>query len=93
MEELIRRYAGHLGASTKYHHTLTLFWMREVAAARRRVPTALTFDAFVAARPDLLDKTLVQRHYSLGRIESAEAQAGWVEPDLRSLDARATIEA
>ena len=29
----IRRYAAHLGADTKYHETITLAWMRLVAAA------------------------------------------------------------
>ena len=93
MEALIRRYATHLGAAGKYHHTLTLFWMRAVAAARRDAPPAPTFEAFVSARPDLLDKTLARRHYSATRLESAEARAGWREPDLLPLDARATIEA
>jgi len=33
MSEGIRRFANHHGATQKYHHTLTLAWMRLVAAA------------------------------------------------------------
>src|SRR5437899_9806370 len=34
----IRRFANHHAASEKYHHTLTLFWMRLVAAALVETP-------------------------------------------------------
>ena len=33
MSEAIRRFAEFHGATTKYHHTITLVWMRLVAAA------------------------------------------------------------
>lgn len=85
MEEGIRRFATSLGAAAKYHHTLTLFWMRACAEARRRGPTG-DFDAFVAAHPDLLDKNLVDRYYSRGSLETGAAKSGWVAPDLRPLD-------
>lgn len=90
MEEGIRRYAAHLGASQKYHHTMTLFWMRAVAAAfgERRHPS---FDAFIESHPELLDKTLVERHFSPGLLESAAARSGWVDPDRLPLDRLATI--
>jgi hypothetical protein len=93
MEEGIRRYAAHLGAPQKYHHTITLFWMRAVSVARRETPTLETFDAFAEAHPELLDKALVERHYTSSLLESAAARSGWVDPDRLPLDRRATIEA
>jgi len=86
----IRGYAAHLGAAGKYHHTVTLFWMRAVAAERSRCP-APGFEAFLEACPGLLDKALIRRHYSAQRLGSAAARAGFVEPDLIPLGARATI--
>lgn len=86
MADGIRRYASSLGAAAKYHHTLTVFWMRACAEARRRGPGAGDFDAFVAAHPDLLDKALVDRHYSRAVIESEAAKQAFVAPDLRPLD-------
>ena len=43
--EGIRRYAESLGATAKYHHTLTLFWVRVCASALRATPGLETFDA------------------------------------------------
>ncbi len=91
MEEGIRRYAAHLGASQKYHHTITLFWMRAVASALGEEPRHPSFDAFVTAHPELLDKALVERHFSPPLLESAAARSGWLEPDRLPLDRRATI--
>jgi hypothetical protein len=82
METSIRRYATHHGAAHKYHHTITLFWMRAVAAAAARPPRIPTFDAFIEAHSELLDKNLVQRSYSAARLESPAARSGWVEADL-----------
>jgi hypothetical protein len=90
MAEGIRRYAAHLGAASKYHHTITLFWMRAVAAERSRCREG-RFEAFLGACPGLLDKELIRRHYSAERLGSADARAGFIEPDLIPLDAHATI--
>ena len=85
MEESIRRYAAHHGAAEKYHHTVTLFWMRLVAAARDETPGASTFEAFIAAHPHLLDKEILGRFYSAQRLAGDQARRGWVEPDLAAL--------
>lgn len=81
MEEGIRRYAASLGAAEKYHHTLTLFWVRAVSRARRETPATTSFEAFASAHPELLDKAFVGRHYSPALLESARARSGWVNPD------------
>jgi hypothetical protein len=85
MEQSIRRYAAHHGASDKYHHTVTMLWMRLIAAARDETPGASTFEAFIAAHPDLLDKETPRRFYSAQRFASVEARTRWVEPDLAAL--------
>src|SRR2546421_4024138 len=42
MSEGIRRFANHHGATQKYHHTLSLAWMRLVAAALAETPKGCT---------------------------------------------------
>lgn len=83
--EGIRRYAESLGATAKYHHTLTLFWVRVCASALRATPGLETFDEFAAAHPHLLDKALVDRHYSAARLASPAAREDFLAPDLAPL--------
>lgn len=85
MEQSIRRYAGRLGASRKYHRTITVAWMRLVAAAAAKTSPAMDFDAFVQARPHLLESGALRRHYSAERLASAEARVAALEPDLEPL--------
>jgi hypothetical protein len=81
----IRRYATAKGAADKYHHTLTLLWVRLVAAAVRATPALDGFDAFYAAHPHLAEKGQAQRFYTEESLGSPAARAGWVEPDLQPL--------
>ena len=81
----IRRFANHHGATQKYHHTLTLFWMRLVAVAMVETPEGCSFEEFFAANPKLGDKNLVAKYYSQDPLQSAAAREGWVEPDLQAL--------
>jgi len=81
----IRRFANHHGATQKYHHTLTLFWMRLVAVAMVETPEGCSFEEFFAANPELGDKNLVAKYYSQDPLQSAGSREGWVEPDLRPL--------
>jgi hypothetical protein len=81
----IRRFANHHGATKKYHHTLTLFWMRLVGAALVETPGGCTFDEFLAAHRELADKNFVAKYYSQALLETTAAREGWVEPDLRPL--------
>jgi len=57
----IQRYATSLGAATKYNHGLTMAWMNAVETAMAETSAgssgpAQTFDAFIAAHPELLDR-------------------------------------
>ena len=81
----IRRFANHHGATAKYHHTLTLFWMRLVAVAVVETPEGWAFEEFLAAHPELGDKNLPFQYYSPALLGGPSARDGWVEPDLQPL--------
>jgi len=81
----IRRFASHHGATQKYHHTLTMAWMRLVASTLVETTEKSTFEQFMAAHPELSDKNLFAKYYSNELLQSAAAREGWVEPDLQPL--------
>jgi hypothetical protein len=63
-------------------HTTTIAWTRLVAAAQINNSTANNFSEWIQSRPELLDRNLLAKYYSPGRLETPEARSGWVEPDL-----------
>lgn len=81
----IRRFANHQGATQKYHHTLTLAWMRLVAASLVETPEDYSFEKFLAAHPELGDKNILGKFYSNELLQSTAAREDWVEPDLQPL--------
>ena len=85
MSEGIRRFANHHGATQKYHHTLTLAWLRLVAAALVETPEGCTFERFLSAHPELRDTNVLAKYYSKELLQSAAARETWVEPDLQPL--------
>jgi len=85
IERSIRRFAAHHGAAGKYHHTITVAWMRLVALASERHSGCGRFDELVAAEPSLLQKATLDQFFSRALLESANARERWVEPDLRPL--------
>jgi len=81
----IRAFAKHHGAGSKYHHTITVAWMRLVRHAARPAPPAQNFNSFAAAHPGLFNPQLLEDYYSKARLQSDAARHDWIEPDLRSL--------
>jgi hypothetical protein len=81
----IRRFANHHGATQKYHHTLTLAWIRLVAAALVETPEGFSFEQFITEHPGLHDKNLLAKHYSNELLQTKAAREGWLEPDLQPL--------
>jgi hypothetical protein len=77
----ILRYAEARNAGEKYHETITQAWIGLVAARA----DAESFEAMLAAHPELLNKDLLNGYYSPERLKSAEARTLWLEPDLRPL--------
>lgn len=82
---LIQRYAAALGATGKYHETLTRAWVELVQVGLEAAPGVTSFDAFLEARPELSDSRLLERHYRKETLDSPAARAGWVPPDVTPL--------
>ena len=86
MRAAIARFAmHHLGDTRLYHETLTIAWMRLVAAARRASPQAASFDEFAARHAELLDQSLPYQFYSEAQLKSGTARAEWIDPDVMPL--------
>lgn len=81
----ILRFANHYGATQKYHHTLTLAWMRLVAAALVETPENYDFTQFLAEHQELSHKDLLKKYYSDELLQTMRARESWVEPDLQPL--------
>jgi hypothetical protein len=78
----IRHFATVKGSPEKFHVTMTRAWLDLIESARVAHPEAHDAAALVAACPLLLDKHALLLFYSRERLESAEARAGWLPPDL-----------
>jgi hypothetical protein len=74
------------GVGQRFHHTLTVAWVRIIESERRSNPD-MPFDALVAACPTLLDKDAPLAYYSRERLYSDEARQRWIAPDLKPLPA------
>ena len=85
LSEGILRFATHHGGPQKYHHTMTVAWVRLIAVAHRDTPALDRFEDFLAAHPHLLDMRALSKYYSASRLGSPAARAAWVEPDLQTL--------
>jgi hypothetical protein len=84
MVQGIQAFAKHHGAASKYHHTITVAWMRLVRHAACPA-SAPDFNAFASAHPRLFNPRLLEYYYSKARLQSDEARYNWIEPDLRPL--------
>jgi len=82
--EGIRRYAGSLGASAKYHETITwafLFLIHE----RMQHTEAATFDEFAEKNADLFGPIL-ERYYTKDVLASDVARRTFVLPNVASYE-------
>jgi hypothetical protein len=79
------KFAQRAGVPQKFMFTTTIAWTRLVAAAQSNSPRANNFSEWIQSCPELLDRNLLARHYSPGRLETPEARSSWVEPDLAPL--------
>ncbi len=85
IREGIRRYADSVGATHKYHETITVFWAHLVYYVIQCYPEVDDFETFLALHPGLLDAGLIARHYSHVRLYSDAARYQWVEPDVQAM--------
>jgi len=77
----IRRFAKANGADKKYHATITVAWVRMVAIALTESPGE-GFAEFISAHGWLASHQALFQFYSMELIESEEARAKFMEPDL-----------
>lgn len=81
----VKGFAALLGVPEKYNETVTRAWAERVQAALEETPELDSFDAFLAAHPELLNPALLERHYRKETLDSPAARVGWVPPDLEPL--------
>lgn len=84
----LHRYTAHYDARAHYNETLTIFWLRLV---RRFLDQSDATPRPLVARANELLATvggskLAFDYYSRELIQTPEAKASWVEPDLKPLD-------
>lgn len=68
-----------------YHDTMTIAWLKLIAAILAEYGPEPTADAFCDAHPELLEKKTLRLFYSRERFMSPQAKAEFVEPDLAPL--------
>lgn len=78
----IRQFGAAYGHASRYHETMTQFWIWLVDQVRTARPQIKSFEEFLSAFPAALDKGLPFRHWSREVMLSATARARWVKPDL-----------
>lgn len=79
-------YNRTCGDPDGYHDTLTVLFLRRVDRYLRDNPELTSLAAAVEELADECDMRWPLRYYSPERLWSADARAGWVEPDRRPLD-------
>jgi hypothetical protein len=75
----LRRLSERAGTPERYHATITVAFLALVAERRARTGAA-TWDAFVAAAPDLLDVRCLERWYPRELLGSDVARRTFVLP-------------
>ena len=68
-----------------YHETITVGFLKLVAAAAERSHPELDSAAFCSAHPSLCDKNALAEFYSRERLGDQKARKEFVEPDIRPL--------
>jgi hypothetical protein len=91
MRDCVRRYNESVGAkntsTSGYHETITIMWIRLLAALQREHPAmdrasfaALAVQRFTARRD------IFREYYDFDLAASTEARLHWVEPTLKTLE-------
>ena len=86
---LDHHHVGH----EKYNETLTLFWIKLVRQHLDELdPNCSLLDATNVLIESLGNSQLVFEYYSTDRLWSEEARREWVEPDLKALGERTSVD-
>jgi len=78
----LKAIAARSGAPTAYHETITLAFLALIGE-RRAAQSYPDYASFIAANPDLLDKTVLERWYAADELNSALARRTFVLPQAR----------
>lgn len=83
----LQHFVKVLGASEKYHHTLTIAAVKMVDHFRRK-STSQNFTDFISEFPQLKTnfRHLLNQHYKTDIMSSASARIEFFEPDLLPFD-------
>jgi hypothetical protein len=73
-------FAAHLGATQKYHETITVAWLRLLATHPEP-----TFEEFIRKNEAKLSLDTLHRFWSAEILASQRARREWVPPDLQEL--------
>ena len=76
----IQSFAEHLGATGKYHETITIAWLRLLATHRET-----TFAEFILQNEAKLNLDTLHRFWSPELLASERARREWVSPDRQEL--------
>lgn len=83
MRVALLAFIAHHGIDpAKYNETITKAWILAVRHFMAKTAGAVCFGDLIAAHPVMLDSKIMLTHYSGERLNSPEARAGFVEPDL-----------
>jgi hypothetical protein len=85
LSDRIRAMAAAAGQPDKFHTTRTVAWMRLVALASEIDGPHSSSDDFLVRQPELLNSRLLDVYYSPDLLNSSDARARFVEPDLAPL--------
>lgn len=78
----LQAYAASLGASGKYHETITIAWLLLIAERLDAGARPLTWREFADRHPELFGApSLVNRYYAEATLKSARARTSFVMPD------------
>lgn len=80
----IQKLNARIGSPDGYHETITVAFVRVMAA---RLEPGEDYAHFRDRNPDLFDRTLTSllRHYTKERLRSPEARRAFAEPDVAPL--------
>jgi hypothetical protein len=81
MADTIRRYAGSLGRSDRYHETITVGFLALIHERLRERGDGGGWAGFATANPELLDRGVLLRHYSAEQLQSTRARRVFVLPE------------
>jgi hypothetical protein len=78
----LQQFLAHHGApASAYHETITRAWLLAVQHFMQSAPALSDSEEFVTANPRLLDKEIMESHYTRVLLTSEEARVRFIEPD------------